>query len=195
MFLAITAGTITLIVVLVVVAAIVFWVIGAYNTLVALRNKVKNAWSQIDVQLKRRFDLIPNLVETVKGYATHEKDIWEQFGKARGLYQQSAQTGDVAKAAEAEKGLVGALSRLMVVSEAYPELKANENFKEMMAQLKDTEDKIMFNRQFYNDTAMKFNVKVEMFPGNIVAKLFKFEVAKYFEVSEEAERQAVKVKF
>ncbi|MCK7492309.1 MAG: LemA family protein [Comamonadaceae bacterium] len=105
------------------------------------------------------------------------------------------QTGDVAKAAEAEKGLVGALSRLMVVSEAYPELKANENFKEMMAQLKDTEDKIMFNRQFYNDTAMKFNVKVEMFPGNIVAKLFKFEAAKYFEVTEEAERQAVKVKF
>jgi len=195
MFLATLGGTITLIVVLVVIAAIVFWVIGAYNTLVTLRNKVKNAWSQIDVQLKRRFDLIPNLVETVKGYATHEKDIWEQFGKARGLYQQSAQTGDVGKAAEAEKGLAGALSRLMVVSEAYPELKANENFKEMMAQLKDTEDKIMFNRQFYNDTAMKFNVKVEMFPGNIVAKLFKFEAAKYFEVTEEAERQAVKVKF
>jgi len=195
MFLATLGGTITLIVVLVVIALIVFWVIGVYNTLVSLRNKVRNGWSQIDVQLKRRFDLIPNLVETVKGYATHEKDIWEQFGKARGLYQQAAQTGDVAKAAEAEKGLAGALSRLMVVSEAYPELKANENFKEMMAQLKDTEDKIMFNRQFYNDTAMGYNNKIEMFPGNIVAKIFKFELAKFFEITEEAERQAVKVKF
>jgi len=195
MFLAITGGAIAGIVIAVVVVALILWVVSVYNTLVGLRNKVRNGWSQIDVQLKRRFDLIPNLVETVKGYATHEKDIWDQFGKARGLYQQSAQTGDVSKAAEAEKGLSGALARLMVVQEAYPELKANENFKEMMAQLKDTEDKIMFNRQFYNDTAMNFNNKIEMFPGNIVAKLFGFVVAKFFEVAEEAERQGVKVKF
>jgi LemA protein len=194
MFLTI-GGTITIIVVIAVVVLLVAWIVGTYNALVGLRNKVRNGWSQIDVQLKRRFDLIPNLVETVKGYATHEKEIWDQFGKARGLYQQAAQTGDVAKAAEAEKGLAGALSRLLVVQEAYPELKANENFKEMMAQLKDTEDKIMFNRQFYNDTAMNFNNKVEMFPGNIVARMFGFQLAKLFEITSEAEREGVKVKF
>lgn len=179
----------------VVVVVIAFYVITVYNGLVQARNKVRNGWSQIDVQLKRRFDMIPNLVETVKGYASHEKDIFEQFGKARGLYQQAQQTGDVAMAAQAERGVAGALSRLIMVQEAYPELKANENFKELMAQLKDTEDKIMFNRQFYNDTAMAFNNKAEVFPTNIIAKLFKFQLAKYFEVDAPEERQAVKVKF
>ncbi len=189
-----TAGTIGIILAIVAVV-IIAYVISVYNKLVQLRNRVRNGWSQIDVQLKRRFDLIPNLVETVKGYATHEKEIWDQFGKARGMYQQAAKSGDVGQAAEAEKGLTGALARLMVVQEAYPELKANENFKEMMAQLKDTEDKISFNRQFYNDTAMAFNNKIEVFPANIVAKMFKFIAAKFFEVEEAAERQGVKVKF
>jgi LemA protein len=189
-----TAGTIGIIIgVLAVILIIV--IINMYNKLVLLRNRVKNGWSQIDVQLKRRFDMIPNLVETVKGYAAHEDKIFSEFGRARGLYAQSAKTGDVAQAAEAEKGVAGALSRLLMVQEAYPELKANENFKELMAQLKDTEDKISFNRQFYNDTALGLNNMIEMFPSNIVAKMFKFIPAKFFEVAEEAERQGVKVKF
>jgi len=194
MFLAI-GTTIGIIITLAVLAIIIFYVINIYNTLVVARNKVRNSWSQIDVQLKRRFDLIPNLVETVKGYAAHEEGIFSEFGRARGLYAQSQKTGDVAQAAEAEKSVTGALSRLLMVQEAYPELKANENFKELMAQLKDTEDKIMFNRQFYNDTALGLNNKIELFPSNIVAKMFKFQLAKFFEVSEEAERQGVKVKF
>ncbi len=179
----------------VVVLVIAWFVISVYNGLVTARNKVRNGWSQIDVQLKRRFDMIPNLVETVKGYASHEKGIFEEFGRARGLYAQSQQSGDVGMAAQAEKGVAGALGRLLMVQEAYPELKANENFKELMSQLKDTEDKIMFNRQFYNDTAMAFNNKAEVFPTNVIAKLFKFELAKFFEVDEAEERKAVKVKF
>lgn len=193
MFLAIGLGTTIGIIAAVVVIG--FYVINIYNTLVVARNKVRNSWSQIDVQLKRRFDMIPNLVETVKGYAAHEEGIFSEFGRARGLYAQSQKSGDVAQAAEAEKSVTGALSRLLMVQEAYPELKANENFKELMVQLKDTEDKIMFNRQFYNDTALGLNNKIELFPSNIVAKMFKFQLAKFFEVSEEAERQAVKIKF
>ncbi len=193
MFLAIGLGTTIGLIAAVVVIG--FYVINIYNTLVVARNKVRNSWSQIDVQLKRRFDMIPNLVETVKGYAAHEEGIFSEFGRARGLYAQSQKSGDVAQAAEAEKSVTGALSRLLMVQEAYPELKANENFKELMVQLKDTEDKIMFNRQFYNDTALGLNNKIELFPSNIVAKMFKFQLAKFFEVSEEAERQAVKVKF
>jgi LemA protein len=188
-------GTTTIIIILVLLVVIIGFVISVYNQLVVLRNKVKNSWSQIDVQLKRRFDMIPNLVETVKGYAKHEESIFGEFAKARGLYAQSQQTGDVAKAAEAEKGVAGALSRLLMVQEQYPELKANENFKELMAQLKDTEDKIAYGRQFYNDTALKFNNKKEVFPTNIIANLFKFESAVFFEVTDDSERQAVKVKF
>jgi LemA protein len=179
----------------VIVVVLVVWAIGEYNKLVVLRNKVRNGWSQIDVQLKRRFDLIPNLVETVKGYAAHEEGIFSEFARARGLYAQSAKTGDVGQAAEAEKGMAGAISRLLMVQEQYPELKANENFRDLMAQLKDTEDKISFNRQFYNDTVLGFNNKIELFPSNIVAKMFKFQAAKFFEVAEETERQGVKVKF
>ncbi len=189
------AGTITWIVILAVVLLLVVFVINIYNQLVVLRNKVKNSWSQIDVQLKRRFDMIPNLVETVKGYAKHEESIFGEFARARGLYAQAAKTGDVAQAAEAEKGVAGALSRLLMVQEQYPELKANENFRDLMAQLKDTEDKIAFNRQFYNDTALKLNNKIELFPSNLVAKMFGFKLATFFEVTEAAEREAVKVKF
>ena len=166
-----------------------------YNVLVTLRNKVRNSWSQIDVQLKRRFDMIPNLVETVKGYASHESGIFKEFAEARKMYSQSAKSGNVEQAAKAEQGLSGALSRLMVVSEQYPDLKANENFKELMVQLKETEDKISYSRQFYNDTVMKLNNRVEMFPSNIVAGIFKFKAEPFFEVDDVAQREAVKVQF
>lgn len=194
-FLAIGTGAVIGIVILVVVVLLVFFVISVYNKLVVLRNKVKNSWSQIDVQLKRRFDMIPNLVETVKGYAAHEESIFGEFARARGLFAQAQKSGNVAQAAEADKGITGALSRLMVVQEQYPELKANENFRDLMAQLKDTEDKIAYGRQFYNDTALKFNNTKEVFPTNVIANMFGFKSAEYFEVEDAAERQAVKVKF
>lgn len=191
----ISAGLIIGIVILVIVILLVFWLIGVYNKLVQLRNKVRNGWSQIDVQLKRRFDLIPNLAETVKGYASMEKDIFDQFAKARGLYAQAVQTGNVEQAAQANATLGGTLSRLLMVQEKYPELKANTNFQEMMKQLKDTEDKISFTRQFYNDTVLEYNNKIEMFPNNIVSSMFKFERAQFFEVKDEAQREAPRVKF
>lgn len=186
--------TIIWIVVGVVLLLLVFWVIGSYNKLVQLRNKVRNGWSQIDVQLKRRFDMIPNLVETVKGYAKHEKDIFEEFGKARNMYQHGAQAGDVAEMAQANNGLSGAIGRLLMVQEAYPELKANENFKTLMTQLNDTENKISFSRQFYNDIVLNFNNAIEVFPTLIVAKLFSFKAAQFFEAQGQ-ERENVKVSF
>lgn len=178
-----------------VVVVIMGFIIKVYNVLVDLRNKVRNSWSQIDVQLKRRFDMIPNLVETVKGYAKHEQSIFGAFAEARQLYQRASENHDVNLAAQAEKSLGGALSRLMVVQEQYPELKANSNFQELMEQLSDTEDKISFSRQFYNDTAMKLNNKVEMFPSNIVAGMFNFEKVEYFEITVSAQKEAPKVTF
>jgi LemA protein len=183
---------IVLIVVGVLVVILVAWVISA---LVRLRNKVRNGWSQIDVQLKRRFDLIPNLAETVRGYAEMEKGIFEEFARARGLYAQASRTGNIEGMAEANNTLAGTLSRLLVVQERYPELKANTNFQEMMKQLRDTEDKISFSRQFYNDTVLAYNDKTELFPTNIVAGMFKFKPAQFFEVNDEAQREAPKVKF
>lgn len=179
----------------VLVVLLIFWAIGVYNKLVQMRNKVRNGWSQIDVQLKRRFDLIPNLAETVKGYANLEKGIFEEFAKARGLYAQASQTGDVEQAAAANATLGGTLSRLLMVQERYPELKANANFQDMMKQLKETEDKISYSRQFYNDTVLNYNNKLEVFPNNVIAGMFKFELAKFFEVNDEAQREAPKVKF
>ena len=180
---------------LLLVVVLVIAMISGYNKLVVARNKVKNAWSQIDVQLKRRFDLIPNLVETVKGYAKHEEAIYGEFARARGLYQSASQKGDVKGMAEAEKGLSGALSRLLVVTEQYPQLQANENFKTLMNDLKDTENKISYTRQFYNDTAMGYNNMVERFPGLIIARFFGFQPAEYFNVTDEAQREAPKVQF
>ncbi len=194
MFLISTGGIIG-IVIAVLVVLLIFWIVIVYNKLIQMRNKVRNGWSQIDVQLKRRFDLIPNLAETVKGYAEMEKGIFEDFAKARGLYAQASQTGDVAQAAEANATLGGTLSRLLMVQERYPDLKANTNFQEMMKQLKDTEDKISYSRQFYNDTVLNYNNKLEVFPNNIIAGMFKFELAKFFEVSDEVQREAPKVKF
>ena len=179
------------IILIAVVAIIVLFVINTYNTLVGLRNKVKDQWAQIDVQLKRRFDLIQKLVETVKGYAKHESDTLEAVVKARNTYL-SASTPEAQMKADGE--LTQAITKLFALSEAYPELKANENFKQLQSELTSTEDKISYARQFYNDIVMKYNNKIEMFPSNIVAGMFNFKTQAFFEVNEE-ERQNVKVQF
>ena len=180
-----------IIILIAVVAIIVLFVINTYNTLVGLRNKVKDQWAQIDVQLKRRFDLIPNLVETVKWYAKHESSTLEAVVKARNTYL-SASTPEAQMKADGE--LTQAITKLFALSEAYPELKANENFKQLQSELTSTEDKISYARQFYNDIVMKYNNKIEMFPSNIVAGMFNFKTQAFFEVNEE-ERQNVKVQF
>jgi LemA protein len=167
-------------------------VAGIYNGLVRLRNQVQNAWSQIDVQLKRRHDLIPNLVETAKGYMKHERETLENITKARNL---AANTSGVGKQGEAEAGLNQALSNFFVVVENYPDLKANQNFLALQEELTSTENKIGFARQAYNDQAMHMNNKVEMFPSNIVAGMFSFKKAEYFEIEEAAERAVPKVSF
>lgn len=168
--------------------------IAIYNNLVRLRNQVKNAWAQIDVQLKRRYDLIPNLVETVKGYMKHERETMEAVTKARALAQQlsSASAGERAKA-EGELG--AALSRLFAVAERYPDLKANQNFLALQEELTSTENKISFSRQFYNDSVFKYNNQTQMFPSNIVASLTGFKPGEFFEVTVAAEREAPKVYF
>ena len=185
-------------IVLIVIAAVVvlalLWLMGAYNGLVRLRNQVKNAWAQIDVQLKRRWDLIPNLIETVKGYAAHEKETFQKVTEARNIAQGAAGKG-VAAQAMAESGLGAALSRLMVVVEAYPDLKANQNFLGLQEELTSTENKISFARQFYNDIVMQFNTRTEIFPSNIVAGMFNFKPAELFELEDEAAREAPKVEF
>lgn len=167
------------------------YTITTYNKLVKLRARVKNAWAQIDVQLKKRFDLIPNLVETVKGYAKHENEVLTQVTKARASVG-GAQT--TAQKIDANNELSGALSRLLVVTERYPDLKANTNFMDLQGQLKDIENKIAFSRQFYNDTVMLYNQKTEMFPSSIIAKIFKFKPEVYFEAGAE-EKVAPKVQF
>ena len=177
-----------LIVFIIVVAACIF---GLYNGLIVSKNKVKNAWSQIDVQLKRRFDLIPNLVETVKGYANHESEIFTKFAEARKLYNDASSEGSVQKAAEASNQL----NKLVTFTiEKYPELKADAHFSELLSTLKDTEDKIAYTRQFYNDVVLSYNNLREKFPGNIIANSFSFKEAELFKV-DEASREAPSVKF
>jgi len=180
-----------LIIVLVVVALLLVFIIGQYNGLVSLRNKVRNQWSQIDVLLKRRFDLVPNLVETVKGYASHEKETFEQIVEARNKFN-TASTPE--EEMSANNQITGALNKLFALAEAYPELKANTNFMDLQGNLKDTEDKISYARQFYNDAVMKYQNKIEMFPSNIVAGLFRFKPEKFFEAAE-TEKENVKVEF
>lgn len=162
------------------VLTVVIWL---YNSLVSYRNRVKNAWSQIDVQLGRRADLIPNLVETVKGYAEHEKSVFKEVTKARSSIM-SAQT--VKESQDANNMLTGALKSLFAVAENYPDLKANQNFLELQQQLTETEDKIAYSRQFYNDTVLRYNNKCQMFPSNLIASMFHFEEAEFFEVEETA---------
>lgn len=182
------------IIALIVIVLIVLWAMSAYNGLVTLRNRVKNGWAQIDVQLKQRADLIPNLVETVKGYAAHESNVFTQVTQARAGVIQAAQSGDVQQRIQAENQLSRALVNLQAIAEAYPQLQANQNFMDLQAQLKGLEEKIAYARQFYNDVVQKYNTKIEVVPTNIIAGLFHFEQAAYFQV-DEADRQAPQVKF
>lgn len=176
------------------VGLVVIWVIAAYNGLVRVRNVVKNAWAQIDVQLKRRYDLIPNLVETVKGYMKHERELLENVTKARSQAVEMSNIADPAQRAQLENALSQALKQLYVVVENYPDLKANQNAMRLQEELTSTENKIAFSRQFYNDSVMRMNNRIEMFPTSIIAGMFGFKQAEMFEADEE-ERQAVKVKF
>lgn len=181
-------GVIAIVVLIVLIA---LWVMGVYNSLVRLRNRVKDQWAQVDVVLKRRADLIPNLVETVKGYAGHERETLDAVINARNK-AVSATTPSDEMAANGE--LSGALSRLFALTENYPDLKANTNFMELQASLQDTEDKITFARQFYNDTVLAYKNKLEMFPSNIIAGMFGFKQEAFFEASE-ADKEVPQVKF
>ncbi|MFW0859509.1 MAG: LemA family protein [Dehalococcoidia bacterium] len=173
---------------------LIIWLVITYNGLVRLRNQVKNAWSQIDVQLKRRHDLIPNLVNTVKGYAAHERETLEGVTNARNLAQAAIGSG-VAAQAKAEGELSGFLSRLLAVSESYPDLKANQNFLALQEELRSTENRIAFSRQFYNDSVMGFNNKIHMLPSNIIAGMFRFKEGEFFEIETPAEREVPRVSF
>lgn len=179
------------IILIIVLVLLVLWVISTYNKLIALRNRVKDQWAQIDVQLKRRFDLIPNLVETVKGYTKHESETLEAVIKARNTYV-TAGTPEAQMKADGE--LTQAISKLFALTESYPDLKANTNFQHLQEELTQTESKIASARQFYNDTVMLYNNKVSMVPSNIIANLFKFNKEAFFEANE-TERQNVSVKF
>ena len=179
-------------IIIAVVAVVIFWVIAVFNGLVVLKNRAKEAWSDIDVQLKRRYDLIPNLVETVKGYASHEKEIFEKVTQARA----SAMSAQGAKEkAGAENMLSDTLKSLFAVSENYPDLKASTNFLELQRELTDTEDKIQAARRFYNTNVRDLHIKIESFPANTVAGMFGFKQMELFETANEAEREPVKVKF
>lgn len=174
------------------VVALFGWAIGLYNGLVRLRNQVKNAWSQIDVQLKRRHDLIPNLVETVKGYAAHESGTLQAVTEAR---TKAVSAEGVGAQGKAEGELSGALGRLMVVVEQYPDLKANQNFLGLQEELSSTENRIGFSRQHYNDSVMTYNTRTEVFPASVLAGMFNFKPESFFELSEESERDVPKVSF
>ena len=181
-----------IIITIVVIVVLVLIFVSIYNGLVKLRNRVDNAWSQIDVQLKRRHDLIPNLVETVKGYAKHEAETLEKVVQARNMAMNA--TG-VAETAQAENVLTGALKSLFALSEAYPDLKANTNFLELQEELTSTEDRVAYSRQFFNDTVLKYNNKIQTIPSNIVAGMFNFKAREFFEVEEPEARQTPKVQF
>jgi LemA protein len=194
---------IILVVLLAVIAVVALSAMGIYNSLVALRNRFKNAYAQIDVQLKRRYDLIPNLVETAKGYIKHEHDTLEDVIKARNIALAASQAAAANPAdanavkgvVSAEGGLSGALSRLMVVSEQYPDLKANQNMMQLTEELTSTENKIAFARQAYNDSVMQYNTSRETFPNVVLAGMFGFLPAELFHVEDPAERNAPKVSF
>lgn len=180
-----------LIIVIIIVVVIVLWAIGAYNGLVKLKNKAQASWAQVDVVLKRRSDLIPNLVETVKGYAKHEKGTLEDVMKARSSYTQATTTQEKI---DSSNVLTNALGHLFAVAEAYPELKANQNFLDLQKQLSETEDKIQYARQFYNDDVAQYKNKCEMFPSNIIANIGGFKPLPFYEI-DEASKEAPKVSF
>ena len=177
---------------LIVIVLLLFWIISVYNNLVISKHKVDNAWSQIDVQLQRRFDLIPNFVETVKGYMTHESETFAKIAELRTSWANSSSVGEKAKL---DGELSGALKTIMAVSENYPELKANTNFSELSEELRNTENKISFSRQFYNDTVTKYNTDLAIFPSNIVAGMFNFTARELFETENAEVRKNVKVDF
>ncbi len=177
---------------LIAIAVVIILAVGIYNSLVNLRNRCDNAWAQVDVQLRRRYDLIPNLVLTVKGYAKHEREVFQNVTEARA---KAINAGTVKDQGQAENMLTGALKSLFAVVENYPDLKANQNFLMLQEELAGTEGKIAYARQFYNDSVMKFNVKQQVFPSNIVANMFNFKEKEYFEIEEPAAREPVEVKF
>ena len=179
-------------IILIIIAAIIFWIIGAYNGLVTLRQRVKNAWSQIDVQLQRRFDLIPNLVETVKGYTSHEEGVLTKVTELRTSW---AKASTVHEKAELANELTNSLKTIMAVSENYTELKSNQNFSELQEELQNTENKISYSRQFYNDVVTRYNTKLEVFPDNFIASMFHFTAEELFTIDNEEVRKNVKVNF
>ena len=179
-------------IILAIVVILVIAVIAMYNSLIQARIKVDNAWSQIDVQLQRRFDLIPNFVETVKGYMTHEKETFEKITDLRSSWSE---TQTVAEKANLDNELSTALKTIMAVAENYPDLKANQNFSELSEELRNTENKISFSRQFYNDTVTMYNTKLEVFPSNIIANIFKFKARELFTTESDEARKNVKVSF
>lgn len=180
-----------LIVVIVIIVLLILYVAMTYNKLVDLRNRVRDQWSQIDVQLKRRFDLIPNLVSTVKGYVKHESETLEKVIEARNSYTTATSPHEKM---EANNMLTDTLTKLFAVAESYPDLKANTNFLDLQQELQDTENKIAMARQFYNDTVLTYNNKIEMFPSNLIASMFKFKMEEFFK-AEEAAKENVKVEF
>jgi len=180
------------IIILVIIVLLIISMIAMYNSLIRLRNQVKNAWSQIDVQLKRRHDLIPNLVETAKGYMKHERETLEEITKAR---SQAVQASSVSEQGEAEGRLNDALSQFYLVVENYPDLKANQNFLALQEELTSTENKVSFARQYYNDEVLKYNTKIQSFPTNILAGMFNFEESDFFEIEMPDEREVPEVKF
>jgi LemA protein len=193
-----SGALIALCVIAAVVLVIVLWFVGTYNGLVSFRNEVKNAWAQIDVQLKRRHDLIPNLVETARGYMQHERGTLEAVTQARNVAQAARSSAGGAaspEAAKAEQALSSALGQFLVVVERYPDLKANQNFLALQEELSSTENKIGFARQFYNDQVMQYNTRIQSVPANIVAGMFHFAAMDLFELKAEAEREAPQVKF
>jgi LemA protein len=179
-------------VVIALIAVAIFWLIGVYNSLIRLRNQTDEAWSDIDVQLKRRYDLIPNLVETVKGYAKHERELFENVTKAR-TAAMGAQ--GIAEKGKAENMLAGTLKSLFAVAENYPDLKANQNFLKLQDELADTENKIQAARRFYNGNVRDFNTKTQIFPNNMIAGMMGFKDYEFFEIEEAGEREPVKVNF
>ena len=180
------------IIILVILVLLIAIVIGIYNGLVTARQKVENAWSQIDVQLQRRFDLIPNLVETVKGYMEHEKSVLEKVTELRNSWAGASTVGEKANL---DNKLTDTLKTIMAVSENYPDLKANQNFSELQEELRNTENKISFSRQFYNDSVTIYNTKLEVVPSNIIASMFNFKAKELFEAESEEARKNVKVSF
>jgi len=178
-------------IILLIVVVVAFWFIGTYNMFITLKNRVKNAWAQVDVQLKRRYDLIPNLVETVKGYAKHEKEVFENVTELRTRAMSASGPKEVG---EANNMLTGALKTLFAVAEAYPELKANENFLKLQEELTNTENQIAFSRQFYNDIVMRYNMAQEKIPATLIARMMGLTPSEYYPVPEE-ERGTIKVTF